>query len=67
MAEGIVERLAELEAAVRRAVEALGRLRDENAQLKREAKRFGDGRRQVVAHVDAILKDIAKLDLDRQE
>jgi predicted nuclease with TOPRIM domain len=67
MAEGIVERLAELEAAVRRAVEALGRLRDENAQLKREAKRFGDERRQVVAHVDAILKDIAKLDLDRQE
>lgn len=67
MAEGIVERLAELEAAVRRAVEALGRLRDENAQLKREAKRLGDERRQVVAHVDAILKDIAKLDLDKQE
>lgn len=67
MAEGIVERLAELEAAVRRAVEALGRLREENAQLRREAKRLADERRQVVAQVDSILKDIAKLDLDKQE
>ncbi|PYM36351.1 MAG: hypothetical protein DME15_04210 [Candidatus Rokuibacteriota bacterium] len=67
MAEGIVERLAELEAAVRRAVDALGRLREENAQLRREAKRVADERRQVVAQVDSILKDIAKLDLDKQE
>jgi predicted nuclease with TOPRIM domain len=67
MAEGIVERLAELEAAVRRAVDALGRLREENAQLRREAKRLADERRQVVAQVDSILKDIAKLDLDKQE
>jgi predicted nuclease with TOPRIM domain len=67
MTEGIVERLAELEAAVRRAVDALGRLREENAQLRREAKRLADERRQVVAQVDGILKDIAKLDLDKQE
>jgi predicted nuclease with TOPRIM domain len=67
MAEGIVERLAELEATVRRAVDALGRLREENAQLRREAKRLADERRQVVAQVDSILKDIAKLDLDKQE
>ncbi len=67
MAEGIVERLAELEAAVRRAVDALGRLREENAQLRREAKRVADERRQVVAQVDSILKDIAKLELDKQE
>jgi predicted nuclease with TOPRIM domain len=67
MAEGIVERLAELEAAVRRAVDALGRLREENAQLRRDAKRLADERRQVVAQVDSILKDIAKLDLDKQE
>jgi predicted nuclease with TOPRIM domain len=67
MTEGIVERLAELEAAVRRAVDALGRLREENAQLRREAKRLADERRQVVVQVDGILKDIAKLDLDKQE
>ncbi len=67
MAEGILDRLTELEHAVRRAAEALARLREENAQLKREAKRLADERRQVLAQVDAILKDIAKLDLDKTE
>jgi predicted nuclease with TOPRIM domain len=67
MAEGIVERLAELEEAVRRAAEALARLRDENAQLKRELKRLQDERKQAAGQVDAILKDIAKLELDKQE
>ncbi len=67
MADGIVERLTELENAVRRAVEALGRLREENAQLRRDAKRLADERRQVLAQVDAILKDIAKLELDKTE
>jgi len=67
MADGIVERLTELENAVRCAVEALGRLREENAQLRRDAKRLADERRQVLAQVDAILKDIAKLELDRTE
>lgn len=64
MAEGLLERLVQLEEAVRRAADALARLRDENVQLKREVKRLGDERRQVLGQVDAILKDIAKLDLD---
>ena len=67
MGDGIVERLTELEQAVRRAAEAIGRLREENAQLKREVKRLGDERRQVLAQVDMILKDIGKLDLDRPQ
>lgn len=64
MPEGVLERLVQLEQAVRRAADALARLRDENVQLKREVKRLSDERRQVLGQVDAILKDIAKLDLD---
>lgn len=64
MAEGLLERLVQLEDAVRRAADALARLRSENAELRREVKRLGDERRQVLSQVDAILKDIAKLDLD---
>jgi len=67
MTEGILERLAQLEEAVRRAADALARLRSENAELRREVKRLGDERRQVLAQVDAILKDIARLDLDGTE
>jgi predicted nuclease with TOPRIM domain len=67
MADPILERLAELEEAVRRAAEALGRLREENAQLRRDAKRSADEKRQVLSQVDAILKDIAKLDLEKAE
>ena len=67
MGDGIVERLTELESAVKRAAEALGRLREENAQLRREVKRLGDERRQILAQVDVILKDIGKLDLDRPQ
>ena len=67
MGDGIVERLAELESAVKRAAESLGRLREENAQLRREVKRLGDERRQILAQVDVILKDIGKLDLDRPQ
>ena len=67
MGDDIVERLAQLEEAVRRAADALGRLREENAQLRREVKRLGEERRQVLSQVDAILKDIAKLELDRPE
>jgi predicted nuclease with TOPRIM domain len=65
MGDNIVERLSELESAVKRAAEAIGHLREENAQLKREVRRLGDERRQVLAQVDMILKDIGKLDLDR--
>lgn len=67
MGDSVVERLAELEAAVRRAAEALARLREENAQLRRDAKRLADERKQVLAQVDAILKDIAKLELEKTE
>jgi len=63
MADGVLERLAQLEEAVRRASDSLVRLRDENEQLRREVARLGDERRQVVTQIDAILKDIGKLDL----
>lgn len=63
MADGVLERLAQLEEAVRRASDSLVRLRDENEQLRREVARLGDERRQVVSQIDGILKDIAKLDL----
>lgn len=67
MGDSIVERLTQLEEAVRRAAEALARLRDENAQLKREVKHLGEERKQVLGQVDAILKDIAKLNLESPE
>ena len=52
--EPLLERLAQLEEAVRRAAETIARLREENVRLVQE-------RRQVVAQVDSILKDLAKL------
>ncbi len=67
MGDSVVERLAQLEEAVRRAAEALGHLREENAQLKREMKRLGEERKQALGQVDAILKDISKLDLETPE
>ena len=74
----VVARLAQLENAVRKTAETLARLRDdnarltgelkrlseENAQLKREAGKHGDERRQVLAQIDTLLKDIGKLDLE---
>ncbi|HEX2438039.1 MAG TPA: hypothetical protein VHT71_06985 [Methylomirabilota bacterium] len=59
----VLERLAEVEGAVRRAGDTLTRLREDNDRLRREVKRLEDERRQVVSQVDAILKDIGKLDL----
>jgi uncharacterized protein (DUF3084 family) len=59
----VLERLTEVESAVRRAGEALARLREDNDRLRREVRRLEDERRQVVSQVDAILKDIGKLDL----
>lgn len=53
--EPLLERLGQLEAAVRRATETIARLRQENARMAAE-------RRQVLSHVDTILKDLAKLD-----
>jgi len=67
MGDGIVERLTELEGAVKRAAEALAHLRQENAELKREVRRLAVERRQVLTQVDMILKDISKLDLDRPQ
>lgn len=67
MSDNVVERLTELEEAVRRAAGVIERLREENIQLRREARRLGDERRQILNQVDVILKDIAKLDLDRPQ
>ena len=35
------------------------------ARVKRDTKRLEDERKQVLTQVDAILKDIGKLDLDQ--
>jgi len=56
-------RLTQLEEAVRRAADTLTRLRDDNERLRRDVKRLEDERRQVLGQVDAILKDLGKLDL----
>lgn len=61
--DGVGERLTQLEEAVRRAAEAIARLRDDNQRLKREVDRLQEERRQSITQIDAILKDIAKLDL----
>jgi uncharacterized protein (DUF3084 family) len=63
MSDEVLDRLGQLEEAVRRAADALGRLRDENERLRREVTRLTAERRQVVSQIDAILNDIAKLDL----
>ena len=63
MTDAPLEQLSELEAAVRRAVDALTRLREENERLRREVTRLGAERKQVMAQMDAILDDINKLEL----
>jgi hypothetical protein len=63
MAEEMVDRLAQLEEAVRRAADALGRLREDNERLRREVARLTGERKQVLTQIDAILGDINKLDL----
>jgi hypothetical protein len=55
--------LTQVEDSVRRAGETLSRLREDNDRLRREVRRLEDERRQVLTQVDAILKDIGKLDL----
>ena len=42
MGDGIVERMTQLEEAVRRAVDALTRLREQNSELRREVRRLTD-------------------------
>ena len=65
MADGLAERLSQLEDAVRRTGEVLARLREENDRLRRDHRRLEDEKKHVVAQIDAILRDIAKLDLER--
>lgn len=64
MGEGVLERVTQLEEAVRRAGEALARLREENERLKRDVVRLQDERRQVLGQIEGILSDIGKLDLE---
>ena len=63
MSDGVVERLGQLEDAVRRAAEMLGRLREENEGLRKDVARLTEERRQVLGHIDSILDEIAKLDI----
>jgi FtsZ-binding cell division protein ZapB len=63
MNDDVIARLDQLEEAVRRAADALGRLRDENERLRRELARLGAERKQVAVQIDAILHDIEKMDL----
>jgi uncharacterized coiled-coil DUF342 family protein len=63
MSDGVVERLGQLEDAVRRAAEMLGRLREENDRLRKDVARLTEERRQIVGHIDGILDEIAKLEL----
>jgi uncharacterized protein (DUF3084 family) len=64
MADDVTGRLAQLEEAVQRAGAALGRLKEENARLKGELAQVVEERQQTLTQIDAILKDIAKLDLE---
>jgi FtsZ-binding cell division protein ZapB len=61
--DDIGARLTQLEEAVRRAADTLTRLREDNDRLRRDVRRLEDERRQVLGQVDAILKDLGKLDL----
>ena len=63
MSDSITERLNELEAAVGRAAAVVARLREENDRLRRDNRRLEDERKQMLAQIDAVLRDIAKLDL----
>jgi uncharacterized protein (DUF3084 family) len=63
MGDAVLDRLGQLENAVRRAAEALARLREENVGLKRDLARLVDERRQVLSQIDGILEDIAKLEI----
>ena len=64
MTDAVIERLGQLEDAVRRAAETLTRLREENERLRRDVARLTDERRQVLGQIDGILTEIAKLEID---
>ena len=63
MDDAVLDRLGQLENTVRRAAEALARLREDNVRLKRDLARLTDERRQVLSQIDGILEDIAKLEI----
>jgi hypothetical protein len=63
MGDVLLDRLDQLEDAVRRAATALDRLREENDGLRRELARMATERKQMATQLDAILADINKLDL----
>ena len=64
MSDEVVERLGQLEDAVRRAAETLTRLREENERLRRDVARLTEERRQVLGQIDGILTEISKLEID---
>lgn len=64
MGDGVLERLGQLEEAVRRAAETLARLREDNDRLKREVTRLTDERRSILGQIDGMLNEIAKLEID---
>ena len=64
MSDDVIDRLGQLEDAVRRAADALGRLREDNDRLRREVARLTAERKQTVSQIDSILNDIGKLDLE---
>jgi ABC-type transporter Mla subunit MlaD len=73
MAETLAERLEQLEQAVRRAAEAIARLKDERDALRAkvtgleagqaELHRLKQERKEMLAQVDGMLKELDKLDL----
>ena len=63
MGDVLLDRLDQLEDAVRRAAAALDRLREENDGLRRELARMVTERKQMATQLDAILADINELDL----
>ncbi|MGH7312784.1 MAG: hypothetical protein ACREJV_06410 [Candidatus Rokuibacteriota bacterium] len=63
MADVLLDRLGQLEDAVRRAAATLDRLREENEGLRRELARMAAERKQTAAQIDTILSDINKLDV----
>ena len=73
MDDTLTQRLAELEQHVRRAADVIDRLRGEREQLqakvqaleaeRAELRALKQERKDVLAQVDAILKELDKLDL----
>jgi FtsZ-binding cell division protein ZapB len=57
------DRLTQLEQAVGRAADAVARLREDNERLRRDNRRLDEERKQVLTQIDAILRDLARLDL----